>query len=753
MASFVSWNCRGIKYKNSDLKDIINNYKPVCMALQETHLKNDENIRIKYYNALSKNNDRASGGVSLLVANNSPSIPINLNTRLQAIAARIQMHSFITVCSLYLPPNQSVDQTQLNNLISQLPVTFLLLGDLNGHSPLWGSPNSNTRGTQIVQLLTDHNLCLLNTNKPTYFHQPTKTFHTIDLAICSPSILPFFDFAVGDNLHNSDHFPLVLTDNRIGRPISFLPRRYVFDAADWAKFASFAKITSDVVNNNSIDEAISQVIKIIIDAANASIPFSKGSSRRQNKPWWNNECQQAQKKQGRAWSRFRRYPTTANLIAYKKTIAEFRRIERYSIRMSWRNFVSSIKSSISSREMWYKIKKVFGTPTSNHISALCVNGHVISSLKDIANTIASTLANTSSSKNYNHEFLNHKLKTETRKLNFNSRSDFSYNSNFTYQEFQICLSKVNKSAPGPDNINYIMLQHLTIESQQNLLNLYNIIWNEHCFPTSWQEAIIIPIPKPGKDMTDPSNYRPIALTSCLCKLLEKMINCRLMYFLETNNLLHPFQSGFRRGRSTLDNILSLETDIRLAFLQRKHLIAVFFDIEKAYDRTWRYGIRKDLHDFNLRGNLPIFIQNFLKLRKFRVRLASEFSDYFIQEEGVPQGSILSVTLFIVKINNILNQLPLFVKGSLYVDDLYISCTGMNIHFIERQLQIAINNISKWSHINGFTISASKTATVHFCRKRNLHFDPDLKLNNESIPFVNDIRFLGITFDKKLSFLP
>ncbi|GBL94604.1 hypothetical protein AVEN_235678-1 [Araneus ventricosus] len=160
MASFVSWNCRGIKYKNSDLKDIINNYKPVCMALQETHLKNDENIKIKYYNALSKNNDRASGGVSLLVANNSPSIPINLNTRLQAIAARIQMHSFITVCSLYLPPNQSVDQTQLNNLISQLPVPFLLLGDLNGHSPLWGSPNSNTRGTQIVQLLTDHNLSL-----------------------------------------------------------------------------------------------------------------------------------------------------------------------------------------------------------------------------------------------------------------------------------------------------------------------------------------------------------------------------------------------------------------------------------------------------------------------------------------------------------------------------------------------------------------------------------------------------------------
>ncbi|GBN69716.1 putative RNA-directed DNA polymerase from transposon BS [Araneus ventricosus] len=342
------------------------------------------------------------------------------------------------------------------------------------------------------------------------------------------------------------------------------------------------------------------------------------------------------------------------------------------------------------------------------------------------------------------------MKTEKKKLNFNSRSDYSYNCNFT---FQAGLSKVHKSSPSPDNISCIMLLHLTTESQTNLLYLFNRIWNEQCFPSSWQEAIIIPIPKPGKDITNPLNYRPIALTSCLCKLLEKMINHRLTHFLETKNLLSPFQSGFRKGRSTLDNILALETDIRLAFLQRKHLVAIYFDIEKAYDRTWRYGILKDLYDSNLRGNLPIFIENFLRLRRFRVRLASEMSDYFIQEEGVPQGSILSVTLFILKINNVLNRLPLSVKSYLYVDDLRIFCTGMNMNCIQRQLQTAINNISQWSDDNGFTISASKTAAVHFCRKRNLHLDPELKLNGVSIPFLKEIRFLGVVFDNKLSFLP
>ncbi|GBN05245.1 putative RNA-directed DNA polymerase from transposon BS [Araneus ventricosus] len=306
-----------------------------------------------------------------------------------------------------------------------------------------------------------------------------------------------------------------------------------------------------MVENNDIDEAVFLVTKIIIDAANESIPCSKGNNRRQGKPWWNSECQRAQKRLKKAWGKFRRYPTTANLITFN-------------------------------RELWHKIKKSFGKHISNPISALCVNGQTISSLKGIANTIASTLANTSNSKNYNREFLGHKMKTEKKKLNFNSRLDYSYNCNFTFQEFQACLSKVHKSSPGPDNISYIMLLYLTIESQTNLLYLFNRIWNEQCFPSSWQEAIIIPIPKPGKDATNPSNYRPIALTSCLCKILEKMINRRLIHFLETKNLLHSFQSGFRKGRSTLDNILALETDIRLAFLQRKHLIAIYFDIEKAY---------------------------------------------------------------------------------------------------------------------------------------------------------------------------
>ena len=106
----------------------------------------------------------------------------------------------------------------------------------------------------------------------------------------------------------------------------------------------------------------------------------------------------------------------------------------------------------------------------------------------------------------------------------------------------------------------------------------------------WEFPIVIPILKPGKDKTDAASYRPIALTSCLCKILERMVNARLMWHLEKNNFLCAEQSGFRRNRSVTDNLTQLEGLIQDSFLTRKHLIAVFFDLEKAYDTTWKYGI-------------------------------------------------------------------------------------------------------------------------------------------------------------------
>ncbi|GFV39561.1 putative RNA-directed DNA polymerase from transposon BS [Trichonephila clavipes] len=111
-------------------------------------------------------------------------------------------------------------------------------------------------------------------------------------------------------------------------------------------------------------------------------------------------------------------------------------------------------------------------------------------------------------------------------------------------------------------------------SLTNILFLFNKVWKERCFPSSWREVIVVPIFKPGKVATDPLSYRPIALTSCFCKTFERMINTSLVYVLEKEKCISPLQSGFRKGQSTLDNFVFLESQIRDAFVMRNHLVSL-----------------------------------------------------------------------------------------------------------------------------------------------------------------------------------
>ena len=153
--------------------------------------------------------------------------------------------------------------------------------------------------------------------------------------------------------------------------------------------------------------------------------------------------------------------------------------------------------------------------------------------------------------------------------------------------------------------------------------------------------------------------------------MERMVNKRLVWFIESNSLFTNSQCGFRSRRSTMDHVVRLETSIWEAIIQ-KHLVAIFFDLEKAYEMTWRYVIMNDLHNIGLKGRLSNFIKTFLLDWKFQVHIGLTISNIQNQDEVVPQRSILSVTLFNIKISIITNCLNPGVDNYLFVDNFCIT---------------------------------------------------------------------------------
>ena len=153
------------------------------------------------------------------------------------------------------------------------------------------------------------------------------------------------------------------------------------------------------------------------------------------------------------------------------------------------------------------------------------------SKNDIADTLGSTFMKNSSNRNYCEKFQTYMYDQQKFNLNFKSSNTEEYNNPFNLVELKEAINKSHDTATGPDDMHYQMLKHLPPKSLQALLDIFNDIWETGKFPESWELSTIIPVPKPGKDHTEPTNYRPIALTTCLCKTLERMINTRLVLVL------------------------------------------------------------------------------------------------------------------------------------------------------------------------------------------------------------------------------
>ena len=179
--SVIQWNCSGLRPIFDELSILIVKHNPLAVCLQETFLKDTDNITVRGFNLYHKcqeTENRASGGVSILVNENVPQSIVTLNTNLQAVAVKVTAHKTITLCSVYLPPRNhfNFNPKDLQSVIDQLPSPFILMGDFNGHHTLWGCGDVNNRGQQLEDLILKNYLILLNDKSHTYFHSASGTF-------------------------------------------------------------------------------------------------------------------------------------------------------------------------------------------------------------------------------------------------------------------------------------------------------------------------------------------------------------------------------------------------------------------------------------------------------------------------------------------------------------------------------------------------------------------------------------------------
>ena len=284
-----------------------------------------------------------------------------------------------------------------------------------------------------------------------------------------------------------------------------------------------------------------------------------------------------------------------------------------------------------------------------------------------------------------------------------------------------------------------------------LLFMINSSFESNVFPDSLKLAKVIPLYKKGCTKSC-KNYRPISILSTFSKLFEKAANQQIKKYLEMNNILTEHQYGFRSNRSTVDALINLTKTVLSSLDSNKALLGIFIDFSKAFDTINHSILWEKLDNLNFGENATSWLKSYLSNRKqVTVINNSTHSDFGSITIGVPQGSILGPTIFLLYINDLVHCLNK-MRPILYADDtnLFFESNDLNrdISIIKDELH-AVEN---WCVRNKLTLNTDKTFYIIIKNyQSNISLKPNsLTLFNKPIAEADNIKFLGVHIDKNFS---
>ena len=405
----------------------------------------------------------------------------------------------------------------------------------------------------------------------------------------------------------------------------------------------FNKIT---IENKNLEEAWTTFKNIILRATENICGTTRINNNKKQTAWWNQNIRSEISVKKQIWKNYLRDKNTDTYRKYKEQRKKVKQLVLDAKRQSWEEFGNNIEQNYkNNQKLFYKVIK---NAKKNKIHTMNIKnkqGKVLHTKDDILERWK--------------EYFEDLLKTNTTTAinigpyNTQTQANEQIEETISEEEVKEALKSLKTGkAPGHDRITPDMLKYLSEEGIKAMHYILEKAWKEKQIPQDWETGVITPIFKKG-DRKDCGNYRGLTLLSTALKIYEKILVSKLNKVIK--NQLSDAQSGFRNGYSAQDHIFTLQQIIRKIKDQQKEVYIVFIDIEKAFDRVQRDEIWKSINIRGINNHLIAAIKSIYNRCTNYVRMHNTKSSTFTTQDGLRQGGVLSPTLFIILMDEVLKQ--------------------------------------------------------------------------------------------------